>query len=84
MKRYESECVGCTSIGLHCMGRSCPYRNVPHWYCDRCKFEEKLFHYEGEEVCADCIIKAIKEETGEEYDEYDVAEEFAKVEGSHY
>ena len=82
MVEYENECVGCTAMGLPCMGRSCPYQRVPHWHCDRCKFEEKLFHYNDEELCVDCIIKAVKEETGEEYDEYDVYEEYARVEGS--
>jgi hypothetical protein len=83
MIKYENECVGCTTIGLHCIGPSCRNRNVPHFYCDRCKNEAKLFHYDGDELCAKCIIKDISTETDEyEYDESDVAAEYARVEGS--
>lgn len=60
MRTVTDECVGCTSMGLPCMGSSCPNRNVTRYYCDRCKEEfesEELYKYEGEEVCAECILK---------------------------
>lgn len=52
MIRYENECVDC---GLPCLGNSCPYRNVPHHYCDKCGFEEDLYYFDDEELCIDCI-----------------------------
>ena len=31
----QDECVGCPpEIG--CYGSSCSYRNVPHYFCDKC------------------------------------------------
>lgn len=45
MVKYENECMGCTSIGLHCIGSSCRNRNVPHFYCDECGEEEELYVY---------------------------------------
>ena len=53
MRRIENDCVDC---GLPCLGDSCPYRNVPHFYCDRCGAEEKLYYFEDEELCEDCLI----------------------------
>lgn len=60
MRTVTNECVGCTSMGLPCIGSSCRNRNVTRYYCDRCKEEfepEKLYQYFGEEVCAECILK---------------------------
>lgn len=36
MYKVTNECVGCTLIGLYCIGSSCPNRNVTRYYCDRC------------------------------------------------
>ena len=58
MIKCENECVGCTDMGMPCMGDHCPNRNVPRLYCDRCRQEvEELRHYEGEQVCNDCILE---------------------------
>lgn len=57
MRKVEDECVGCTNIGLYCIGSSCPNRNVPHYYCDRCGNEDKLYCYDGEELCEECLLK---------------------------
>ena len=54
MQRIESECVDC---GLPCLGDSCPKRNVPHYYCDNCGNEEKLYHYDNDELCEECLLK---------------------------
>lgn len=56
MKKIENECVGCTDIGLHCLGISCPNRSVVRYYCDECGYEEKLYHYDGKELCVDCLL----------------------------
>ena len=57
MITYEDECVGCpTELG--CIGSACPYRNVPHLYCDKCKYDvEKLYKYDGQELCEECLLK---------------------------
>ena len=58
MKRIEDECVACSSIGLPCYGSTCPNRNVVRFYCDKCKEESyPLYHYDGEELCIDCLLK---------------------------
>ena len=56
MVKYENHCVGCTSMGLYCMGSSCPNRNVPVPYCDECGCElEEIYDVDGEELCEECL-----------------------------
>ena len=58
MKTIENECVGCTSMGLPCMGSSCPNRNVVRCYCDECGEETTLYYYDDDkELCADCLLE---------------------------
>ncbi len=57
MKKIENECLGCD---LPCMGSSCPYRNVTRFYCDKCGDEAQLYHYDGKELCIDCIEKLLE------------------------
>lgn len=61
MIKYEDECVGCPpEIG--CFGSSCSNREVPHYYCDRCKDEvncEDLYYYDGMEICKDCLLEVV-------------------------
>lgn len=57
MIKYENECVDC---GLPCIGDRCKYRNVPRLYCDQCGEESELYHYDGEELCLDCIKKRLE------------------------
>ena len=54
MKRIENECVGCD---LPCLGSSCPNKNVVRFYCDRCHEEAELYHYNGDEICSDCLLE---------------------------
>lgn len=55
--RYEDECCGCEVPAYPCMGDSCPNRNVPHLYCDKCKEEmDELYETENGELCADCVL----------------------------
>ena len=56
MKKIENECIDCPKE-LGCMGDACPNRNVARFYCDRCGDENTLYHYDGEELCADCLIE---------------------------
>lgn len=61
MVKYVDECVGCSSLGMPCLGSSCPNRNVPRLYCDAC--EEELDSSESYEddngncLCRDCLIE---------------------------
>ena len=54
MKEVQDECVGC---GLYCLGSSCPNRNVVRFYCDKCGDETTLYDYDGQELCADCLLE---------------------------
>lgn len=58
MIKRENECVDC---GLPCLGSSCPNRNVIRIYCDKCGEEGKIYHYDGEHLCIDCIEEALEE-----------------------
>lgn len=58
MVEYENECVDC---GLPCYGDACPYRHVPHYYCDECGDEEKLYEFDGQELCIRCIKNRLTE-----------------------
>lgn len=68
MKKIENECYGCSSIGLPCAGSSCTHRNVTRFYCDKCKDEATLYHYDDLELCKDCLLKEF--EIVEDSDEY--------------
>ena len=62
MRKIEDECV-CCEPDLHCLGNSCPNRNVVRFYCDKCGNEETLYHYEDMELCECCLL-----------DEFDIVE----------
>lgn len=54
MVKFENECVDC---GLPCLGSSCPYRNVKHYYCDECGEEGELGIFEDMQLCQECHWK---------------------------
>ncbi len=56
MRKVENECV-CCAPELGCLGNRCQYRNVVRFYCDRCGEETTLYHCDGEEICAECLLK---------------------------
>ena len=56
MRKVENECCDCAVPAYPCMGDSCPKRNVVHYYCDECGVEEMLYHFDGEELCGDCLL----------------------------
>lgn len=64
MKKIEDECVNCD---LHCLGYSCPKRNVVRFYCDRCDEEATLYHYYDEEICSECLLKEFDIVEGSEW-----------------
>lgn len=49
----ENDCVNCR---LPCLGHSCPYQNVPHFYCDECGNEEELYEFENKQICENCLL----------------------------
>lgn len=63
MIKTENECVGC---GLPCLGAGCPHRKVTRMYCDECGEETDLYHYDGQELCIDCIAKTLEKVTAYE------------------
>lgn len=75
MLKYENDCVGCPQGCINC-GR----KHVAYWVCDKCGEEaEKLWKYEGEELCQDCLLETIpkaeeSDHREEEDDIYDRAD----------
>jgi hypothetical protein len=58
MVKTENECCDC---GLPCVYESCPYWAVTRFYCDECNDEyESIYHFEGEQLCIDCIEKRLE------------------------
>lgn len=56
MVKYENHCCGCAVPGYPCLGSSCPNRNVPVYYCDKCGDElEEIYDVDGEELCEECL-----------------------------
>lgn len=60
MKRVENDCCGCAVPAYPCMGDACPLRRVTHYYCDKCKEETTLYHFDDKELCIDCIAEKLE------------------------
>ena len=58
MVKYEDECLHCDTV---CIGDGCPNRRVPHCYCYRCGDEEKLYEFDGRQLCKDCVLSELEE-----------------------
>lgn len=54
MKYVENDCCDC---GLPCIHYACPFYKVEHFECDFCHQEAKLYHYNGYEICEECLLK---------------------------
>ena len=66
MVKFENNCIDC---GKPCFS-SCPYKRVPHFYCDDCGSEVnegELYEYGGEELCLDCIEKKLPKVKAHDY-----------------
>lgn len=46
---------------------SCPNRNVPRYYCDKCGSEATLYYFDDEELCLDCIEERLETVEGSEW-----------------
>ena len=67
MIRFTNECVGCTGLGLPCMGSSCPNRKVPRIYCDRCEEEldpNEVYGVDDEDLCEYCLKEEFHKNVG--------------------
>lgn len=61
MKYIGNDCVGCeTCVGC---GRK---HNYYYHVCDRCESTEQLYKYNGEELCAECLLEEFEEVDMEE------------------
>lgn len=64
MKYHTYDCVDC---GLPCLFEGCPYYDAEHFECDCCgEVDVKLYHYNGNEVCIDCLLKDFEVVEGSE------------------
>jgi hypothetical protein len=66
MIKIVRECVGCPPE-MGCNKQTCSYWNSVRFYCDRCGKEETLYHYDGQELCIDCITDDLEEVVGSDY-----------------
>lgn len=58
MIEYRNDCVGCE---LPCILNKCKHFNVPHYICDDCGEEEKLYWINDKQLCRDCAVEEILE-----------------------
>ena len=57
MIKYQNDCCDCAAPAYPCLGDTCTLRHAPHYYCD----ETKLFYFDGEQLCIDCIENLLDE-----------------------
>lgn len=64
MLKYENQCCSCAVPAYPCRVASCPNRNVPVYYCDKCKEEisDDVYEVDGAELCEDCLKRMFKKE----------------------
>lgn len=61
MKKIINKCCNCHIPAYKCLGENCPLKVSERYYCDTCGNEEKLYHFDGQELCINCIEKLLKE-----------------------
>jgi len=54
--KFENECVDC---GLPCVFDNCPNYRVKHYYCDSCGSEDKLYEYDDQQLCFECLLEQL-------------------------
>lgn len=64
MLKYENHCCSCASPGYPCLGDACPNRNVPVYYCDKCKkkIEDDVYEADGQELCEFCLCNKFRKD----------------------
>lgn len=60
MRKLVDNCVGCTDLGLPCMGSSCPNRKTYVEFCDECDNHASYF-IDGQAYCEDCAKEYLTE-----------------------
>ena len=54
--KEENECRECAAPAYPCMGDSCKFRHVKHYYGDECgSDEDTLYILDDEELCIECV-----------------------------
>lgn len=62
MIKYENHCCGCAVPAYPCIGKSCPYVDVPVYYCDCCsKNKYAEYEIEGGHYCKECTKEYLKD-----------------------
>lgn len=59
MIKYENDCMDCATDGYPC-NPCCRRKRAPHYYCDHCGEEEKLFWLDGKQLCIACVESALE------------------------
>lgn len=54
MEKIENDCCDC---GMPCI--DCGRKRTPHYYCDECGDETKLYEYEDKQLCETCLLNEI-------------------------
>lgn len=65
MIRYENECCDCATEHYRC-NPYCTRKRVPHFYCDCCGEEDKLYWLDGKQLCISCIESELESVEDEE------------------
>lgn len=66
MVNRVSDCVDC---GLPCLKRACPHYQRVELICDECGDEcDELYQYNGEQICADCLLEICEKVEVEDYE----------------
>ena len=61
MIKTIDSCVGCTSMGLYCKGKSCINHERKALVCDECETEEEeIYKFDGGEYCAKCVLEKLE------------------------
>lgn len=71
MIKSEDECVGCSSLGLPCLGSACPNRNVIRFYCNKCECEDEILYIkDGDHLCKECLLASFEQINDDNYERY--------------
>lgn len=57
----RNDCCDCATENYPCLGDSCDMRHHKVHVCDNCdSTNEQLYHYEGQELCMNCIVEILE------------------------